>query len=363
MQSAAQAIIGPRQLLSKKLRTWILRAVAQLLFWTVLALGLAVYLHEAGATIPWRELFLSAFAFYWSSAILTPIVIFGTRRLVRGKWWQQVALHLVGVTAFIVAHPAITCALIDWAPDMRPTYIEFVWAELMPNLIMYAAIAGLAFVASYNAEVQNRKIEEAKLRTELAQAHAHMLRTQIRPEFLFQTFHEISRLMATDPESARSVMARLSEMLRIALDSDGSEHASLRECLELFECYLDLEKARLGEMFHFDFRTDPDALDALLPRELLQSMVEGVLDKASAPLLQPAFVNLKADLSDDKLRMSVEVGGPGLTGSVQWTSDAADSGSRMQKSLSGPQVLRWLTLPNQTLRVEMEMPFAATGIV
>src|SRR5262249_54023687 len=142
--------------------------------------------------ISWHEIILSTLCFYWSSTILSVPVLFVTSRYVHIDWWKQGLLHLFTASAFIAVHPVVTVALIDWAPDTRPPFIDFMYAEMMSNLIMYVGIAGYAFIVSYNAEVQNRKVEESSLRTELAQAHAQMLRVQIRPDFLFHTFHEIS---------------------------------------------------------------------------------------------------------------------------------------------------------------------------
>ena len=338
-----------------------LLALLQMFVWTVLAVSIALFIRKVGSNLVWRELLLSGIAHYWACALIAPVLVFLTLRFAHRPWRQQAVFYLAGAAIFVVLHPAVTVLLIDWAPDVRPTYVEFIFGEFWSSIVEYAGITAFALVLSYYKEAQARKIEEASLRAELAQAHLQVLRTQIHPDFLFNTFREISRLMETDTEAARGVMARLSEMLRLSLDGSNSEHASLRESLELFECYLDLEKARLGSMFRFDFRAPEETLEAIVPRELLPSVVETVLDSAVAPLAQPAFVNIHAERVTDRLRMAVEIGGPGLAHSQQWAVNAEQTESKLQDLLDDEQSLRCSKLSDQSLRVEMEMPFAAAG--
>jgi hypothetical protein len=353
------SVIGRRQLLLRKLRRGALWAVAQFLLWSALAVCLCVYYHKVGSELSWRELLISAMTHFWATALLAVPLMFLTLRFARSPWWKQGLGHLVGQAIYLVAHPALTCYLIDVIHEPRPTFLEFLFAELMGGCIQYAGIAGFALVVAYNSEVRKQQIEEASLRAELAQTRLRELRAQIQPDFLFSTFRQIAQLMETDTESARSMMARLSDMLRIAFDSNGSRDATLRESLKLFECYLDLEKARLGENFQFTLHAQSDTLNAMVPRALLQSVVEAVLQTTAGPLLQTAFVNIEAGRAVDMLRMAVEIGGPGLADSEQWSSAATQSGSKLQEMLPGKQGLRWFTLPDRTLRVEMEMPFAA----
>jgi sensor histidine kinase YesM len=349
--------------LLRKLRKGTLWALAQFLLWSAFAVCLCVYYRKIGSPMSWRELLISAMTHFWATALLAVPLMFLTLRFARSSWWKQGLGHLIGLAVYLVAHPALTVYLIDRIHEPRPTFMEFLFAEMMGGFIQYAGIVGFTLVVAYNTEVRKQQIEEASLRDELAQTRLRELRAQIQPEFLFSTFRQIAQLMETDTESARSMMARLSDMLRIAFDSSGSADSTLRESLKLFECYLDLEKARLGDNFRFTLHAQSETLNAMVPRALLQSVVEAVLHTAAGPLLQSAFVNIEAGRAVDMLRMAVEIGGPGLADSEQWSSTTTQTGRRLQDILPGNQGLRWITLPDRTLRVEMEMPFAAATTV
>src|SRR5262249_15593392 len=119
----------------------------------------------------------------------------------------------------------------------------------------------------------------------------------------------------------------------------------------------------LGMMFQYEFHARDEALDATVPRVLLQSVVESVLGSAVGPLVQPACVSLTAERVQNQLRLSVEGGGPGLATHERWGFTTRPMKTRLLELRSTEPSLRWTKLQDETVRVEMEMPFATAGIL
>ena len=68
-----------------------------------------------------------------------------------------------------------------------------------------------------------RQLRSSQLETQLAQAQLEVLKMQLQPHFLFNTLHSISTLMHRDVESADRMISRLSEFLRLTLNSAGEQ--------------------------------------------------------------------------------------------------------------------------------------------
>src|SRR3974377_1434782 len=69
---------------------------------------------------------------------------------------------------------------------------------------------------------------------------------QLPPHFLFNTLHAISALMYRNLEDADRMITRLSDFLRLALDSAGVQGVPLRRGMEYLDKHLEDEATPLG---------------------------------------------------------------------------------------------------------------------
>jgi two-component system, LytTR family, sensor kinase len=121
-----------------------------------------------------------------------------------------------------------------------------------------------------SARIEHRLQEQDKL---LMAARLEALASQINPHFLFNTLTSISSLIRSQPETARTLIVKLSALLRRLLRSQ--EHfVTLREELEAIDEYLDIEAIRFGPRLTIEKSIDPTSLDIVLPSMLLQPLVE-----------------------------------------------------------------------------------------
>ena len=115
-------------------------------------------------------------------------------------------------------------------------------SALMTLLIVLATVLAVATpIKIWNsARIEHRLQEQEKL---LLAAKIEALKSQINPHFLFNTLTSISSLIRSQPETARTVINKLSGLLRRLMRSQ--EHfVTLREELESIDEYLDIEVVR-----------------------------------------------------------------------------------------------------------------------
>ena len=178
---------------------------------------------------------------------------------------------------------------------------------------------GMALLSTYFCitlplKVWNNTRTEAKLEDNqrlLMQARLEALSSQINPHFLFNTLNSISTLIRTNPEQARTMLGRLSRILRRRLRNQ--DHFSpLRDELEFIEDYLSIELVRFGDKLKVIKDIDPSVLDVLVPSMLLQPLVENSIRHGIAVKVEGGTVTLGARRNGDRLLILVEDDGVGI---------------------------------------------------
>jgi two-component system, LytTR family, sensor kinase len=147
----------------------------------------------------------------------------------------------------------------------------------------------------------------------LLKARMDALSSQINPHFLFNTLNTVSALIRFDPDSARGVVLKLSNILRRLLRKHET-FVPLREELQFIDDYLDIEVARFGkDNLDIVKQIDDAALEAFVPSMLLQPMVENCLKHGLAPKLGGGKIKLRTTSRDGRLRIEIEDNGVGIS--------------------------------------------------
>src|SRR4030095_6377152 len=163
---------------------------------------------------------------------------------------------------------------------------------LLMVLIVLATVLCVAIpIKIWNsARIEHRLQEQEKL---LMAARVEALASQINPHFLFNTLTSISSLIRSQPETARTLIVKLSGLLRRLLRSQ--EHfVTLREELEAIDEYLDIESIRFGPKLHIEKSIDPDSLDVVVPSMLLQPLIENSIKHGLAPKIGEGRITIRS---------------------------------------------------------------------
>jgi len=146
----------------------------------------------------------------------------------------------------------------------------------------------------------------------LLKARMDALSRQINPHFLFNTLNTVTALIRFDPDSARGVVLRLSNILRRLLRKHET-FVALREELQFIDDYLDIEVARFGrDNLEIVKQLDDETLEAFVPSMLLQPIVENCLKHGLAPKLGVGKIELRTTNRDGRLHIEIEDNGVGI---------------------------------------------------
>jgi two-component system LytT family sensor kinase len=138
------------------------------------------------------------------------------------------------------------------------------------------------------------------------------LANQINPHFLFNTLNSISSLIRTNPAKARTMVIKLSHILRKLLQ--GHENfISLREDLEFIDNYLDIEEIRFGkDKLRIEKEIDAETLGCLIPSMILQPIIENSIKHGIAPKIEGGRIIIRSTRHLDRISIEVEDNGVGM---------------------------------------------------
>jgi two-component system, LytTR family, sensor kinase len=232
-------------------------------------------------------------------------------------------------------------------------------SPVMTACVVLATILSVAIpIKIWNsARIEHKLQEQEQL---LMTARIEALASQINPHFLFNTLASISTLIRLQPETARTLILKLSALLRRLLRSQD-HFVTLREELEAIDEYLDIECVRFGSNLRVDKEVSPDTLEAMVPSMILQPLVENSLKHGLAAKLGPGRLVLRSLRRPDQTVIEVIDDGVGMEAEHLRTATERGIGLRNVNErlrviygASCQIVLR--SVPGQGTSVRLEIP-------
>ena len=310
-------------------------------------------------------------------ALLTPVVFWMVRRFPaeRGRWATRFVGQLaVGVAvAFAIEYvtrgvlrPVLTGPLPDeWAWSVGTTFSRL---RMLDELIIFFAVLATGYARAALFQVQERRAESDQLRAQtsrlevqLADARLSALRMQLNPHFLFNSLNAVSALVERDPRGVRTLIARLSSLLRHVLETDeGVQEAPLRGEVAFVRDYLDVQRIRFQGGLRVEEAWAPDTLDALVPPLILQPLVENAVGHGVSRIEDGVgTVRLSSRREGDRLVLTVEDDGPGLDGDSPAGTGVglANTRARLDALYGAEGALALVPVAPHGVRAEVSVPF------
>ena len=316
-------------------------------------------------------------------APLTPLVFALAVRypLQRGNWVKRSLLHLAAGLVFTLVHISLRAATPYgyWDPASRQ-WTSAIWdshahAFRAPWVVLrsmflgsvvddvtgaYVPIVLVAHAVSYYRRFRERELRATQLEGQLAKAHLQRLKSQLQPHFLFNTMHSISALMLTDVNAADRMMCRLSDLLRISLETADTQITTLNRELEFVTCYLEIEKVRFEERMKVIFDIAPETLDAQVPHLLLQPLVDNAVKHGISKVSVGGEIRITVRRQDNELQLQIKDNGPG----VRKTGTLATNGlglritrERLESLYRQNQSLELVSPPEGGVTIRVCIPF------
>jgi two-component system LytT family sensor kinase len=263
------------------------RGLLALLLWTVIGLLFfsSYYLDDLarmrGGTALRR--FVEEMTGAYTVLVLFPAIRFVARRfpITRSTWKSALPIACATALAFTLAHTTLMSAtrsvifpLVGLGPYDYGVMLYRYPMEAAKDVMAFAVMYGCVVLFARLERGRAAELAAADLQTKLAEAGLENLRLQLNPHFLFNTLNAISAVMYEDVRRADEMLSKLSDFLRIVLESSGVQHVRLADELRVERMYVDIMCTRLERQLRLSVSVAQDASDAEIPFMLLQPLLE-----------------------------------------------------------------------------------------
>lgn len=162
-------------------------------------------------------------------------------------------------------------------------------------------------------EGEKLKLEASQLRTA---AELTRIRSQLEPHFLLNTLNSIAGLVTQRPRDARRLLGCLGDLLRDAL-TDGDQLQTIDVEVAWLERYAEILESRHAGFLSFRWYIDEQTRSALVPRLVLQPLLENAVNHGALRRSDGGEVTLRTSIARAtsgalEVVCVVEDNGPGI---------------------------------------------------
>lgn len=334
------------------------------LVWTVLALlsasQWAVSLAADGKPVLWGPLLINRLADWYSCGIFTPLFFQLARRypLDRQQWVRRLPLYL-GVAALLTPAKFLIqrWAMVGLFHLPFPPLSGMISHAFISENIAFWCVIAVVHALVFHQRVREREALTARLQARLSEAQLEALSARLHPHFLFNTLQGVSTLVYRDPAAADAMLGHLSTLLRQALARGEGHEVPLGQELALLEHYLAIVQARFGERVRVSCAVDDRARAGLVPRLLLQPLVENAIEHGIARRAGRGTIAIEARREGDQLHLAVRDDGPGMAGPPVEGVGLGSTRQRLEELYGRAGSLALTALPGEGMAVTVVLPW------
>ncbi|NLU53172.1 MAG: histidine kinase [Clostridiaceae bacterium] len=169
--------------------------------------------------------------------------------------------------------------------------------------------------ARLEKSLNEQRVNNLKMKNALRESELLALQSQINPHFIFNTINIGAKIaMLEGDKKTCTYLENAADIFRYNLKGlDSFVH--LREEIENVRSYVYLLQTRFGDSVNFelDYGKDESALDIIVPRMVLQPIVENAYIHGISEMEEGGKITLKVDSDEDNVYVYVMDNGKGIT--------------------------------------------------
>ncbi|MEW9050044.1 MAG: histidine kinase [Neobacillus sp.] len=142
-------------------------------------------------------------------------------------------------------------------------------------------------------QIENLLVQIKEEQTQKKEAELRAIKHRINPHFLFNTLSTIRWLVQfNQTDRANSALSALSKLLEAYMGKGGT-FVQIKEELDIIEKFMLILQIRYEQVFHLKVEMDKSANEFLIPRMLLQPVVENAIFHGIVPTGREGTIEIK----------------------------------------------------------------------
>jgi two-component system LytT family sensor kinase len=313
---------------------------------------------------------------YYPWVLLAPLVFRLERRLPLGgqKWFRNLFfLASLGLLAAYAASALSQLLALGLQLAFRePSRVPPHWwhpsvADLVLQLGIFATTLATGYLFRKGIQLRQQEklaaqlaLDKSQLESSLRQAELETLRMRLNPHFLFNSLQNISILAQQDAKTASQMLARLGDLLRVALRRDSGPETTLETEIALTRAYASIEQMRFQDRLSVLFNVAPGTEPALVPTFLLQPLVENAIKHGLAGSRQQGLIAIGSVRLETTLVITVRDNGSGVPSGfsdLQVGIGLGSTSERLERMYPAQHQFSIHPLPEGGTEVRIVLPF------
>lgn len=217
--------------------------------------------------------------------------------------------HLAGIAFTVLFWLGSSYLILNAIAGGNTPYIVFLTNSLVVRILegvfLYLLHVFIFYLLRSYTELKERVERETMLTASLREAELNLLRSQIRPHFLFNSLNSVSALTITDPAKAQEMVIKLAEFMRYSLNVAGEAMSTFEQELHHAGLYLDIEKVRFSDRLILNKNVSDGCFERKVPAMILQPLLENAVKHGVYTMPGPAKVDLSVHCNPDYLEVII----------------------------------------------------------
>lgn len=273
-------------------------------------------------------------AYFLMLALLSPVVFALFLNTVKASLNRFIKTHILYSIVFGTVHfilSGITILLLErlFGFPEHYTFTELLyhykqqWVLLFEGAIWYLIIIVILSVLHYHQRYLDQLKKISAVKSDLTSSNLQVLSTQLNPHFLFNAMNSITMMVRrNENKKAVSMIAALSDMLRMAMAKHQNQLVSLQNEVEILDKYLILEQERFKDRVEVRTSFPEETLSASVPKLVLQPLVENAFKHGVNNIQEKALIEVNSEKAGEQLLLSVYNSGETT---IDWDINNANS--------------------------------------
>ncbi len=190
---------------------------------------------------------------------------------------------------------------------------EFKMGQLIAGFTNLSAIiffwSLVYFAVHYFENYKKKEIESLIWEAAVKDYELKTLKSQLNPHFMFNAMNSIRALIEEDPESAKTAITKLSNLLRYSLKMERMEMVPFEDEMGNVKDYLDLEKIRFEERLKYSLNIDSRSRKIEIPPMMIQTLVENGIKHGISKRTEGGEISVKSRVDNSYLHVEIKNSG------------------------------------------------------
>lgn len=245
--------------------------------------------------------------------------------LMRDTLWMMLSIIFTGLLSIflvVLFSTMISKKITEPIYDMKNAMLKFQGGE-MPNKLVPKTDDELAFllkgfnsmlddIAAYIDAIYKEQEEKKNADVAAFKYQLESLQSQINPHFLYNTLNTVNYLALTGRcDDIRELIQSLNLLLRSTLNNNN-EFVPVSKELTFLNSYVNIQKYRYPEMVTLVLNVDESLNNCLVPKLILQPLVENAVLHGIFPTAKEGVVKVHIFKKEDALCIEVNDNGAGI---------------------------------------------------